>query len=338
MSKPVIKVENVHKSYGKVEALNGISLSIEKGMVLGLLGPNGAGKTTLIKILTTLIRPDKGSVQINGIDLQKDPDKVRSMIGLTGQYAAVDEYLTGKENLEMIGRLYRLSSKDVHNRVDELLERFDLVKAGKRPVKTYSGGMRRRIDLAMSLIASPPVLFLDEPTTGLDPRSRLTLWEVIKDLAATNVTVLLTTQYMDEADHLSDQIVVIDQGKVIEEGTPAELKSRIGSENIELIISEKSSFSKASKAVKFKNAYFDAKRRSIRVPTTDGADDLKKVLQSFEGANVKVESLSLDRPTLDDVFLSITGHETIKNNNHGNNHDVDNNNKNNNNGKNNGKK
>jgi len=247
MSTPTIIVENLHKYYGGIKALNGVDLSVEEGMVLGILGPNGAGKTTMIRILTTLLRPDKGKVTICGFDVRKQSSEVRARIGLTGQYAAVDEYLTGRENLEMVGRLYRLNKKDIKYRTEELLERFDLRDASNRPVKTYSGGMQRRIDLAMSLVASPPVLFLDEPTTGLDPRSRLTMWSVIKELAATDVTVLLTTQYMEEADHLSDRIAVIDRGQVIAEGTPPELKAKVGSDHIEVVIKEISDFDSATR-------------------------------------------------------------------------------------------
>ncbi len=315
MSTPTIIVENLHKYYGGIKALNGVDLSVEEGMVLGILGPNGAGKTTMIRILTTLLRPDKGKVTICGFDVRKQSSEVRARIGLTGQYAAVDEYLTGRENLEMVGRLYRLNKKDIKYRTEELLERFDLRDASNRPVKTYSGGMQRRIDLAMSLVASPPVLFLDEPTTGLDPRSRLTMWSVIKELAATDVTVLLTTQYMEEADHLSDRIAVIDRGQVIAEGTPPELKAKVGSDHIEVVIKEISDFDSATRLPGFKTIYVDAKRRSLRIPTINGPGDINEILRYFEKLKIEVESLSLDRPTLDDVFLSITGRTSEEDNN-----------------------
>jgi len=302
-----IRIKGLKKSYGELKVLDGVYFSVKRGEVLALLGPNGAGKTTTIRILSTLLLPDSGECFVDGHDVVKNPNKVKASIGLTGQYAAVDEYLTGRENLEMIGRLYRLSMKDIRKRTDELLELFDLKEAGKRIVKNYSGGMRRRIDLAMSLISSPPILFLDEPTTGLDPRSRLTLWEIIKQLAATDVTVLLTTQYMEEADNLADRIVVIDHGKVIAEGTPLELKSQIGAENIELIINEKSDFGKVAKSIKAKNMHIDDKRRSLRIPTTNGAEDLRRLLQQFEKSKIEIDSLSLDKPTLDDVFLTLTG-------------------------------
>jgi ABC-2 type transport system ATP-binding protein len=303
-----ISVTDLKKSYGKLQVIDCIDLSAKKGEVLALLGPNGAGKTTTVKILSTLLLPDSGECFINGYNVVKNPAEVRASIGLTGQYAAVDEYLTGKENLEMVGRLYRLSQKGIKERSEELLERFEMTEAGNRVVKTYSGGMRRKIDLAMSLIASPPVLFLDEPTTGLDPRSRLTMWAVIKELAATNVTILLTTQYMDEADFLADRITVIDRGVVIAEGTPDELKAKVGSDHIELIINETSNFEAASKVPGFNNIHIDENNRSLRIPTANGAEDLRKVLRYFDESKVTVESLSLSRPTLDDVFLSITGH------------------------------
>ena len=308
--KQTIVVKDLKKSYGDFKVLDGIDFSVERGEILAILGPNGAGKTTTVKILSTLLVPDGGKVIINGFDIEKHPQNVRASIGLTGQYAAVDEYLTGKENLEMIGRLYRLDAKEVSKRAQELLETFDLVEAGNRPVKTYSGGMRRRIDLAMSLIAKPPVIFLDEPTTGLDPRSRLTMWKIIKELAATDVTILLTTQYMEEADHLSDRIIVIDHGKVIAEGTPPELKARVGSDHLELVVSEASSLEKAAESVKIETVHVDMSRRSLKIPTKGGVEDVKRVLTSLEESGIEVESLSLHRPTLDDVFLTLTGKGT----------------------------
>jgi ABC-2 type transport system ATP-binding protein len=277
-----------------------------------LLGPNGAGKTTTIKILSTLLEADAGQVRVNGFDVSKDAEEVRASIGLTGQYAAVDEYLTGKENLEMIGRLYRLSRKDASERARELLEQFDLVKASKRPVKTYSGGMRRRLDLAMSLIASPPIIFLDEPTTGLDPRSRLTMWKMIKNLVQGGTTILLTTQYMDEADQLADSIVVIDNGKVIAEGTANTLKAKVGADHLEITIARKSSFETAQAALTTEKVLADADKRTLSIVSKGGIGSLKKVLQLLEDKDIAVESVNLRRPTLDDVFLSLTGHGATK--------------------------
>ncbi len=318
MANPTILVDGIKKAYKTQRVLEGIDFSVERGEILALLGPNGAGKTTTVKILSTLLNPDSGRAMVNGFDVVREPSGVRKSIGLTGQYAAVDEYLTGWENIEMIGRLYRLSAADAKNRADELIARFDLKEASDRPVKTYSGGMRRRIDLAMSLIASPPVLFLDEPTTGLDPRSRVTMWAIIKELAAADVTVLLTTQYMEEADHLSDRIVVIDHGEVIAEGTPADLKAKVGSDHLELIVDEKSDFNKAAGLIRIEGLRIDKNNRSLSIPTEHGAKDLKNVLNKLEESKIGIESLSLHQPTLDDVFLSLTGRgvEGTDNNNH----------------------
>ncbi|MES2971006.1 MAG: ATP-binding cassette domain-containing protein [Patescibacteria group bacterium] len=306
--KPAIVVKGLQKSYGKLKVLDGVSFSVPQGTILALLGPNGAGKTTTIRILSTLLQPDGGSASINGHDVVKDSEKVHASIGLTGQYAAVDEYLTGEENLHMIGRLYRLSPEDTRQRTSELLEQFDLVDSAKRPVKQYSGGMKRRIDLAMSLIASPPVIFLDEPTTGLDPRSRLTMWDMIKKMAKSGTTILLTTQYMDEADHLADNIVVIDDGKVIAEGTADTLKAKVGADRLEVTIGKKSSFDKAAEVLKAEKPQIDRDRRTINIASKGGVSKLKAVLQQLESAKIEVESISLHRPTLDDVFMSLTGH------------------------------
>ncbi|HYH36476.1 MAG TPA: ATP-binding cassette domain-containing protein [Candidatus Saccharimonadales bacterium] len=305
-----IEVKGLEKSYGKLKVLRGIDFTVKSGTVLAVLGPNGAGKTTTIRILSTLLRPDGGQALINGYDVVKQDAEARGSIGLTGQYAAVDEYLTGEENLFMIGRLYRMSRKDAAERTQELLKQFDLVDASKRPVKTYSGGMRRRLDLAMSLIASPPIIFLDEPTTGLDPRSRLTMWAMIKKLVEGGTTVLLTTQYMDEADHLANEIVVIDTGKVIAEGTADQLKAKVGSDRLEITISEKGDFETARKAVGGRKLQADAERRILSVATKSGVGELKDSLQRLEAANIEVDSVELRRPTLDDVFLSLTGHGT----------------------------
>ncbi len=307
-----IVVKNLRKSYKDLKVLRGINFSVKRGTVLALLGPNGAGKTTTIRILSTLLLPDGGQALINGYDVVKQDSKARGSIGLTGQYAAVDEYLTGEENLFMIGRLYRMSREDARQRTNESLKQFDLIEAAKRPVKTYSGGMRRRLDLAMSLIASPPIIFLDEPTTGLDPRSRLAMWGMIKQLVEKGTTILLTTQYMDEADQLADEIVVIDDGKVIAEGSPDRLKAKIGSDRLELTVSQKSDFDTAKKVINGKKLQADAERRILSIATKGGVKELKGVLQRLEEAKIEVESVELRRPTLDDVFLSLTGHGATK--------------------------
>lgn len=311
-SEHAIVVKNLTKSFGDLKVLTGINFSVRRGTILALLGPNGAGKTTTIRILSTLLRADGGESRINGHDVVKDAADARASIGLTGQYAAVDEYLTGEENLFMIGRLYHMSKEDAQDRTDELLKQFDLVKASKRVVKTYSGGMRRRLDLAMSLIASPPIIFLDEPTTGLDPRSRLAMWEMIKKLAEGGTTILLTTQYMDEADQLANEIVVIDNGKVIAEGTPGQLKAKVGSDRLELTILEKSDFQAAKKVIDGKNLQVDEERRVLSIATKGGVNELKDVLRRLEDAKIDVESVELRRPTLDDVFLTLTGHVATK--------------------------
>lgn len=302
-----IVVHDLRKSFKQVKVLDGIDFSVKKGTILALLGPNGAGKTTTIRILSTLLKPDSGQVFVNGYDVVKQSDHVRGAIGLTGQYAAVDEYLTGEENLEMIGRLYRLRKADIKNRSRELLAQFGLDTAN-RPVKTYSGGMRRKLDLAMSLIASPPIIFLDEPTTGLDPHSRLTMWRIIKELAAKGITIVLTTQYMDEADQLADRIMVIDKGKVIAQGTANELKQKVGSERLELTLAKGSDLNVAKKALQGKTVTIDDEGNTISMVSKGGVKELKQVLRRLDVAKVKVESLSLHRPTLDDVFLLLTGH------------------------------
>lgn len=309
-SEYAISIKGLTKSFGKLNVLKGINLQVKRGNIVALLGPNGAGKTTTIRILSTLLQPDGGRAIVNDYDVINQSAKVRANIGLTGQFAAVDEYLTGAENLHMMGRLYRLSRADSRKRTNDLLEQFDLVEAGKRPTRTYSGGMKRRLDLAMSLIASPPIIFLDEPTTGLDPRSRLTMWEIIKQLAASGTTILLTTQYMEEADHLADYIVVIDHGKVIAEGTSDVLKAKIGSDHLEIIITKPGGYEKAKEILKGKSVQTDDDRRTISVATKGGVKKLKEVLQQLEDAKVEVESVSLSRPTLDDVFLNLTGRKT----------------------------
>jgi ABC-2 type transport system ATP-binding protein len=315
MSPPnaVISARGLTKSYGDVHALRGLDLDVAQGTVLGLLGPNGAGKTTAVSILTTLIPPDAGSATVAGADLLADPQGVRRRIGLSGQYAAVDETLTGYENLDMIGRLYRLGRKPSRDRARELLEMFNLADAADRPVKTYSGGMRRRLDLAGALVAEPPVLFLDEPTTGLDPRSRTDLWAVIRELVADGATLLLTTQYLEEADHLADEILVIDHGQAIAQGTADELKVQVGGERLEVTVASPPEVATAQRllaAVAVGEIQVDAHRRALTVPIAGGAPVLMRALRDLDGAGVAVQDVGLRRPTLDDVFLTLTGHDT----------------------------
>lgn len=306
-----IVVKDLKKSYGDLKVLRGVDFKVKRGTVLALLGPNGAGKTTTIRILSTLLRPDSGQAIVDGHDVVEASGEARASIGLTGQYAAVDGYLTAEENLYMIGRLYHMSRDQSRQRTQELLEQFDLVKPSKRPVKTYSGGMRRRLDLAMSLIASPPIIFLDEPTTGLDPRSRLAMWDMIKRLVEGGTTVLLTTQYMDEADQLADEIVVIDDGKVIAEGTADQLKAKVGSDRLELTIAAGSDFEAAAKLVDGKKLQTDSERRVLSI-ATKGVGELNQLLQRLQTAKINVETVELRRPTLDDVFLTLTGHSASK--------------------------
>ncbi len=304
-----IITKGIKKSFGKVKVLDGIYLNVRRGTVMAVLGPNGAGKTTTVRILATLLEPDAGTAYVEGHDVAKNPDAVRGVIGLTGQYAAVDEYLTGRENLNMMGRLYHLSKKDTVRRTGELLEQFDLVDAADRAAKTYSGGMRRRLDLAVSLIAAPPVIFLDEPTTGLDPRSRLAMWDIIKKLVAQGSTILLTTQYLEEADQLADRIAVIDGGTVIAEGTADELKRGVGKERIEFTFSTTAAFKKALQVVGDAPALqTDEKRRTLSLANDGGVARLKELLVWFERDAIDVDSVSLHKPTLDDVFIHLTGH------------------------------
>ena len=309
--RPVIRAEGLVKRYKEVTALDGLDLEVAEGQVLGLLGPNGAGKTTAVRILTTLLVPDGGRAEVAGIDVVADPNGVRSRIGLSGQYAAVDEHLTGFENLEMVGRLYRLGRKASRERARELLERFDLSEAGDRPVKTYSGGMRRRLDLAAALVARPAVLFLDEPTTGLDPRSRASMWEIIRELVEGGTTLLLTTQYLEEADRLADDIVVIDHGRAIARGTADQLKSQIGGERVELVVEsvEHLAAVKDPRRVAVGDVVIDEQSRRVTAPVAGGSGALIDVLRSLDGA-VTILDVGLRRPTLDDVFLALTGHAT----------------------------
>jgi ABC-2 type transport system ATP-binding protein len=303
----VIKVENLTKSYGSNHVLKGIDLKIERGTMLALLGPNGAGKTTTVRILSTLLKYDGGSVCVEGYDVVTEADKVRSVIGLTGQSAAVDELLTGRENLVMMGRLYRLTKRSAVARANELLDEFDLIEAADRPAKTYSGGMRRRLDLAVSLIATPPVIFLDEPTTGLDPRSRIAMWNIIKKLMANGTTILLTTQYLEEADQLADQIIVIDGGKIIAEGTAKQLKAKVGKDRLELTFANDQSLTAAQKALGKDVVSFDEKEYSVTVAINDTNEDVKKALDTLSVKKIEVVSMAVHKPTLDDVFLSLTG-------------------------------
>lgn len=306
-SKYAIEATNLTKSYGKNSVLKGISLKVERGTMLALLGPNGAGKTTTVRILSTLLNYDGGKVAVEGHDVKTEADKVRSVIGLTGQSAAVDELLTGRENLVMMGRLYRLTKESAKARATELLSEFDLVKAADRPAKTYSGGMRRRLDLAVSLIATPPIIFLDEPTTGLDPRSRLAMWSIIKGLVAKGSTILLTTQYLDEADQLADQIVVIDDGKVIAQGTATELKSKVGKDLLELTFKNEISLKKAISLLGKQVSGSDDKEYTVTVVIQDINKDVSKTLDNLAKAKITVASMAIHKPTLDDVFLSLTG-------------------------------
>ncbi|MFD5774498.1 ATP-binding cassette domain-containing protein [Streptomyces fungicidicus] len=311
-----IYAEGLVKTFGNVKALDGVDLEVPEGTVLGLLGPNGAGKTTTVRCLTTLLRPDSGRAVVAGLDVLKQPDAVRRSIGLSGQFAAVDEYLTGRENLQMVGQLYQMRAKAAKVRADELLEQFHLTDAADRTAKTYSGGMRRRLDLAAALVVSPPVMFMDEPTTGLDPRNRQQLWEVIKQLVSGGTTLLLTTQYLEEADHLAHDIAVVDRGRVIAQGTSDQLKARTGGERVEVVVHEREHIASASalldryslRGAGTGDTTIEDHMRKITTPVSGGAKLLAEIIRDLDADGIEIDDIGLRRPTLDDVFLSLTGH------------------------------
>jgi ABC-2 type transport system ATP-binding protein len=312
MAEPVILVEEITKRFGKVEALRGVDLQVPPGTVLGLLGPNGAGKTTTVRILTTLLSPDQGKASVAGFDVVRDAERLRHVIGLAGQNAAIDENLTGLENLEMVGRLYHVPAAEARERGRAILERFELSDAADRTAKTYSGGMRRRLDLGASLVGRPKILFLDEPTTGLDPRSRLEMWDIIRELKQEGTTLLLTTQYLDEADRLADKIAVIDTGRVIAEGTSDELKARVGGEMLAIRVADRTTVGQAAGAVMALGpggGTIDNNAGEINLPVgTDGTAILTEAVRRLDTEGVRLADIALRRPTLDDVFLALTGH------------------------------
>ena len=311
MRDEAIVTEGLRRHFGPIKAVDGVDLAAPAGTVLGLLGPNGAGKTTIVRILTTLLDPDGGSARVAGFDVVRDAEALRSVIGLAGQYAAVDENLTGRENLDLVGRLYHLGKGEARRRADEMLERFELTEAANRTVKTYSGGMRRRLDLGASLIGRPQVLFLDEPTTGLDPRSRFGLWDVIRELVNDGTTLLLTTQYLEEADRLADHIAVIDGGRVIAEGTSDELKSRVGGDLLALRVADRSRVAEAAATIADLGSgapQVVAESGEVSLPVREGASVLAEVVRRLDAAGLEISDLALGRPSLDDVFLALTGH------------------------------
>lgn len=310
----IISVKNISKQYGEVKALNNISLNVKKGSVTALLGPNGAGKTTLVRMLSTLLAPSSGTATVAGFDVVNQAQELRSIIGLAGQYAAVDEMLTGRENLVMVGRLYHLSKKDAEVRAQELLVQFDLADAGNRLLKTYSGGMRRRLDLAASLVNHPKILFLDEPTTGLDPRGRFSLWNVIRDLVADGTTVLLTTQYLEEADQLAHQIFVIDHGCIIAQGTSDDLKSQVGGDVLEVHLADHTEVTEAGELIKQfgeTEPHLDLDNGLVSLPVAGGAEILVDAIRALDMAGLKISNVVLRRPSLDDVFMKLTGHNAV---------------------------
>jgi len=306
----MIRAEGLHKHFGKTHALRGLDLDVAEGTILALLGPNGAGKTTAVRILTTLLKPDAGRAEVAGIDVLRHPTEVRRTIGVAGQNATLDEVLTGKENLEMIGRLFRLPASEARSRANGLLERFDLLEIADRVTKTYSGGERRRLDLAGALVAEPPVLFLDEPTTGLDPRGRLSMWDLIGRLAKGGTTVLMTTQYLEEADLLADDIAVIDHGKLIARGTALELKQRTGGERLEILVTNAEQVRAAAAALaklSGEQPLIDVAARHVSVPVTSHGGVLTRAVRELDAAGVQVDDIGFRRPTLDEVFLALTG-------------------------------
>jgi len=310
MSRTMILAQGLHKHFGKTHALRGLDVDVQEGTILAMLGPNGAGKTTAVRILTTLTHADAGHAEVAGIDVARHPGAVRREIGVAGQSASLDELLTGRENLVMVGNLYRLKPAESRRRADDLLERFELTDAADRTVKTYSGGMRRRLDLAAALIDSPPVLFLDEPTTGLDPRSRLGMWSLIADLAKGGTTLLMTTQYLEEADQLADDIAVVDHGRVIARGTALELKRRAGGERLEIEIGEEQSLERAAEVLSSlgeEPAHVDSDHRRVSVPIVAHDGVLTRAVRALDEAGVHVDDIGFRRPTLDEVFLMLTG-------------------------------
>ena len=311
MRDEAIITEGLRRHFGPIKAVDGVDLAAPAGTVLGLLGPNGAGKTTIVRILTTLLDPDGGSARVAGFDVVRDAEALRSVIGLAGQYAAVDENLTGRENLDLVGRLYHLGKSEASRRADEMLERFELTDAANRTVKTYSGGMRRRLDLGASLVGRPQVLFLDEPTTGLDPRSRFGLWDVIRELVNDGTTLLLTTQYLEEADRLADHIAVMDGGRVIAEGTSDELKSRVGGDLLALRVADRARVAEAAAAIADLGSgapQVVVESGEVSLPVREGASVLAEVVRRLDAAGLEISDLALGRPSLDDVFLALTGH------------------------------
>jgi ABC-2 type transport system ATP-binding protein len=304
----VVEANNIVKTFGDVVALEGVSIAIEEGMIYGLLGPNGAGKTTLIRVLTTLLKPDTGAASVAGIDVVADPVGVRHKIGLAGQFAAVDDFLTGRENVEMVGRLYNLSKEDAARQAEEVLTRIRLIDAADRPVRTYSGGMRRRLDLAASMVGRPQVLFLDEPSTGVDPGSRLDLWDLIEELVDAGTSLLLTTQYLDEADRLADRIGVIDRGSLIDEGTSDELKDRMGGNVVEVHVVPDDRATAAGALTTVAGGELVTEGQALLVPAIDGARTLTAAVRALDNVGVEPQDIGLRRPTLDDVFLTLTGH------------------------------
>jgi ABC-2 type transport system ATP-binding protein len=314
IAEDVVVIEGLTKHFGATAALDGLDLKVPAGIVFGLLGPNGCGKTTTVRVLSTLTVPDSGRALVAGFDVVRQPAEVRRRIGLVGQHAALDERLPGRLNLVMLGRLWHLGEKGARKRADELLERFDLSAAANRLVSTYSGGMRRRLDLAASLIVSPRLLLLDEPSTGLDPRGRNEVWESIRELTAAGTSVLLTTQYLDEADHLAQRVAVIDAGRVIAEGTPDQLKREVGTDHLEVVLRDPADLQAASSALGqavHQSPYIDTARRQVSVPITDGFPALAAAVAELEHAHLKVEDVTLRRSTLDDVFLRLTGHQSV---------------------------